>query len=231
MSNFEIENFSSPNHNKFAIYCDWNSKISQLGTFGIFGRKMKFFKISENGKFEVDYISDNIFHKNYCSTVIVRFFCKKMENVWVWKNKRKIKTFFEKNAFILSEGICKKKRERKVCRLVVFCRNKYYERKNIPLFHKIFSPVICQFRVNIFTFSFPTTEIFLWTCRMLSDRSGQNSLHNVKKKETFWKFFIQIVCFGQVECSFDNADENFCPKKTCKYFEKFSWYQIVPPDT
>ena len=26
---FEIENFWSPNYNKFAVECDWNNKISQ----------------------------------------------------------------------------------------------------------------------------------------------------------------------------------------------------------
>ena len=73
MSDSEFENFSSPNVSKFAVECDWSSKISQIrAKIGFYEKKICFFfnkklnfffKIEKGGKFTLKCVSNDIISK------------------------------------------------------------------------------------------------------------------------------------------------------------------------
>ena len=60
---FDFENVSSSTFRKFAIECNWNSKISQecLKVLFIWKKTWFFFKIGKGGKLAVKYVSNNVF--------------------------------------------------------------------------------------------------------------------------------------------------------------------------
>ena len=83
-------------YSKFAVECDWTSKISQIRPKVLFEKKLDFFfKMDKGGKFAVECVLNNtisykcVFHLNF------EVFCK-WENFKIWKIWRVV---FEKKRF------------------------------------------------------------------------------------------------------------------------------------
>ena len=87
----EREIFFSPNCSRFAVECDWNSKISQnvQNLFFFFEKRwvfrkksLNFFKIAKSGKFAVECVSNGIISFKKSSALIMRFFRRKIRKIW-----------------------------------------------------------------------------------------------------------------------------------------------------
>ena len=119
--------FFSKNSSKFAVECDWNSKISQTFKIWVFLKKLMrffgkfaFYKTVKGDNIAVECVSNgNIFLKNVFSALIMRFYRKKNQIFLTWKNKKiyeKGVFFREKKHFHLLKAFFTKMGRLKICR-------------------------------------------------------------------------------------------------------------------